>query len=197
MTAAVVEVDSKILAPALQQIPLSTILDALPFPEEAAPLKSALGALNQLSPRFVLNLGTASATVETVQGIVLPTIPTTDPTDPSGGEGEGTPGGGGTGGGSPDLGGGTSGSGTSPSAAAPGGTAAGADAGAPSALPPNGLVGAGLPKLFSIPTMLLLGALAGAAVAGSYLRRLGAAALGGGASCAHGLDSGLPDLRKA
>ena len=39
--------------------------------------------------------------------------------------------------------------------------------------------------------------LAGAAVAGSYVRRLGAAALGGGGACSHGLDSGLPDLRKA
>ncbi len=58
-------------------------------------------------------------------------------------------------------------------------------------------VAAGLPPLFSIPGLLLLGGIALAAVAGSYLRRLGAAALGGGASCSHGLDSGLPDLRKA
>ena len=56
---------------------------------------------------------------------------------------------------------------------------------------------AGLPKLFSIPGMLLLVAFAAAAVAGSWFRRIGAAALGGGAPCPHGLESGLPDLRKA
>ena len=32
---------------------------------------------------------------------------------------------------------------------------------------------------------------------GEHLRRMGALALGGGAACPHGLDSGLPDLRKA
>ena len=56
---------------------------------------------------------------------------------------------------------------------------------------------AGLPELFSIPGMLLIGAFALAAVAGSWFRRLGVAALGGGAPCSHGLESGLPDLRKA
>ena len=45
--------------------------------------------------------------------------------------------------------------------------------------------------------MLLLGGIALAGVAGSYLRKIGALALGGGAACTHGLDSGLPDLRKA
>ncbi len=58
-------------------------------------------------------------------------------------------------------------------------------------------LGAGLPPLFSIPGLLLVGGIALATVAGSYFRRMGAAALGGGAPCPHGLDSGLPDLRKA
>ncbi len=31
---------------------------------------------------------------------------------------------------------------------------------------------------------------------GTYVRRLGLAALGGSTSCPHGLTSGLPDLRK-
>jgi hypothetical protein len=56
---------------------------------------------------------------------------------------------------------------------------------------------AGLPPLTSVPGMLLMGGLLLAAVAGSWMRRLGVLALGGGAACPHGLDSGLPDLRKA
>ena len=60
-----------------------------------------------------------------------------------------------------------------------------------------GPVGAGLPELFSIPGALFFGGILGATVLGSYLRRLGLLALGGGVSCAHGLESGLPDLRKA
>ena len=55
----------------------------------------------------------------------------------------------------------------------------------------------GLPELFSIPGALFFGGILGATVLGSYLRRLGLLALGGGVSCAHGLESGLPDLRKA
>ena len=64
------------------------------------------------------------------------------------------------------------------------------------ALPPAALA-SGLPDLFSIPGLLLVGSIAGACVAGSYVRRMGALALGGGGACSHGLDSGLPDLRKA
>ena len=38
--------------------------------------------------------------------------------------------------------------------------------------------------------------LGGALLAGSYVRKIGAMVLGGAGACAHGLDSGLPDLRK-
>jgi hypothetical protein len=55
---------------------------------------------------------------------------------------------------------------------------------------------AGLPPLYSLPGVLLLGGIALASVAGSYLRRIGVLALGGAGSCSHGLDRGLPDLRK-
>src|SRR5690606_37783510 len=57
--------------------------------------------------------------------------------------------------------------------------------------------GAGLPPLNSIPGALMFGGLAAAGVLGMWLRRIGAAALGGAGSCSHGLDTGLPDLRKA
>jgi hypothetical protein len=44
--------------------------------------------------------------------------------------------------------------------------------------------------------MLLFAGLGGALLAGSYVRRLGALVLGAGGACPHGLESGLPDLRK-
>ena len=56
---------------------------------------------------------------------------------------------------------------------------------------------AGLPPLASIPGALLVGGVALAAAAGTWLRKIGVLALGGAATCTHGLDSGLPDLRKA
>ena len=49
----------------------------------------------------------------------------------------------------------------------------------------------------ALPWWAWVGGILGATVLGSYLRRLGLLALGGGVSCAHGLESGLPDLRKA
>ncbi|WP_244930075.1 choice-of-anchor P family protein [Nocardioides sp. W7] len=192
-----VEIDTAILAPVLQQIPLGKLLAEVPFPPEAAILKSLLGALPNLAPRVVLTLGSAQSEVDTVQGIPLPDLPAADtpetPDTPGGEEPPGAGGGAGDG-----AGGGAGGAGT---AAPPGGTggAPGAttDAAGVGDLPAAAPVAAGLPPLFSIPGMLLLGGIALATVAGSYLRRLGAAALGGGASCSHGLDSGLPDLRKA
>jgi hypothetical protein len=188
-----VEIDTAVLSPVLSQIPLATVLKEVPFPPEAAILKSLLGALPNLAPRVVLTLGAAESKVDTVQGIKLPAIPTPD-TDPGGdsdgddeGDGEAAPGAGGGGGGSTTP---PAGTGTAPTAEGSGSPGAGD-------LPAAAPVAAGLPPLFSIPGMLLLGGIALAGVAGSYLRRLGAAALGGGASCSHGLDSGLPDLRKA
>ena len=76
---------------------------------------------------------------------------------------------------------------TTPTAAAPATT--------DTALPPAELA-SGLPPLFSIPGLLLFGGIGAAVAAGSYVRRMGLAALGGGGACSHGLDSGLPDLRK-
>lgn len=186
-----VEIDTAILAPVLSQIPLATLLQDVPFPPEASILKSLIGALPNLAPRVVLTLGQAESTVDTVQGIAPPAIPSTDPTDPPTDDGS-TPAGDNGGGGSA-----AGGTGTTPPAgsSAPPSAASG---GAPSAgeLPPSAPVAAGLPPLFSIPGLLLIGGIALAGVAGTYLRRLGAAALGGGASCSHGLDSGLPDLRR-
>ncbi|HEX8780345.1 MAG TPA: hypothetical protein VF728_04145, partial [Nocardioides sp.] len=55
----------------------------------------------------------------------------------------------------------------------------------------------GLPALNTIPGALTMGGILAAIGAGTWLRRIGVMALGGAATCSHGLDSGLPDLRQA
>ena len=183
----IVQIDTKTLTDALRTLPLQDILDQLP--EEAKDLKKALQAGINLSPRIVLHLGRATSKVETADPITIPdVVPDNDPEPEETTEG-GTSGGGGGGGGTAGTGaaGGVTSPGTTPAASAPDTSA--------TALPTAELA-SGLPALFSIPGLLMIGAIAGACVAGSYVRRMGAMALGGGAACSHGLDSGLPDLRK-
>lgn len=193
----VVEVDLATLAPVLSQLPLGQLVS--PLPEEMRQLKNAIGAISHLSPRIVLHLGRAASEVQRAPKIDFE-LPTTEPPsnnttgdgDTSGGASGGT-----AGSGSGSLGG----SGTAGSAPTDAGAAS--DAGGGDSAPSDGDLtdaapaGAGLPPLNSIPGALLFGGIALAAVAGSYLRRIGALALGSGAACPHGLDSGLPDLRKA
>ncbi|MQW76149.1 hypothetical protein GHK92_09705 [Nocardioides sp. dk4132] len=195
-----IEVDTAVLSPLLKQLrgPIDELIKSIPFPEEAAIVKSLLSSVPDLAPRLVLTLGTATATVDTVQGIEPPAVePPSEPTEP--GPDTGTE----PGGDAAVPPGGDTGAGSDPAAPAPGGDvpAAGGGGGGDAApggeMPAAAPVAAGLPALFSIPGMLLLGGLALAGVAGSYLRKIGALALGSGAACTHGLDSGLPDLRKA
>jgi hypothetical protein len=182
----IVTIDLKTLKPVLSQLPLGTILAQVPFPPEAALLKSLLGSIGNLSPKIVLHLGYTTSAVDTVKAIPIPsTVPDNDPTgDPS--ESAGGTTGGATGGGT-DLGGDTS-------ALPPADPSAPATDAAPELA--NTSATSGLPPLFSIPGMLLFAGLGGALLAGSYVRRLGALVLGAGGACAHGLESGLPDLRK-
>ena len=182
----IVTIDLKTLKPVLSQLPLGQILAQIPFPPEAALLKSLLSSIGNLSPKIVLHLGYTTSAVDTVQSIPIPdTVPDNDPTsDPT--ESEGGTTGGATGGGT-DLGGDTS-------ALPPvDGSATATDA-APELA--NTSATSGLPPLFSIPGLLLFAGLGGALLAGSYFRRLGAMVLGAGGACPHGLESGLPDLRK-
>ncbi len=178
----VVEIDSKVFTDVLRTLPLQDILNQLP--PEMADLTKALGAAVNLAPRLVLHLGRATSKVETVDPIDIPdVVPDNDP------GGDGTSGGTGGGTGTGGLGGTT----TPPAdtAVAPTGDAPVGD------LPDAALASSNLPPLFSIPGVLLVAGIGAAVVAGSYARRLGVAALGAGAACSHGLDSGLPDLRKA
>jgi len=183
-----VELDLKTVNKVLTQLPLSDIF--IELPDDLGPLKSALLSAANLASRVVVNLAVADATIQTSDAIIPPVIPEpeteeeTAPTDESGAAGGNTSGG-------------SSGtSGAVPPSSTP--TAPGGDV-APAAgeLPADAALASGLPKLFSIPGVLLFGGLALATVLGSYMRKMGALALGGGAACSHGLDSGLPDLRKA
>jgi hypothetical protein len=185
----IVDIDTSILRHKLDALPwnvFTDIVNQVPFPPEAGPVKSALLSAVTLAPRFVLHLGTATSTVQTVQGIEIP--PVVPDNDPGGDDEVGT--GGGTGS--------SSGGSVSPGSTTPttGGDTTPTDTG-DSTTEATEPVAAGLPPLFSIPGLLLFGGIAAASVAGSYFRKLGVAALGGGAACTHGLDSGLPDLREA
>lgn len=186
-----IEIDAKTLRQQLSVLPLGTLVDALP--SEPPELKGALQALTGLAPKIVVNLGTASTEVDTVQGIPLPDVdaaPEDEAAEEPGAE-DGGAAGGGTGGGGVPAGS------SAPSTTGPTSTAGGAAPAAGSALPAAELTGSGLPPLYSLPGALLIGGVALAAVGGSWLRKAGVIALGGAGSCSHGLDSGLPDLRKA
>jgi hypothetical protein len=172
----VVELNMRPLTKILDQLPLAALLDMVP--EQAGPLKDVLGLLTGLSSRIVVSLANASATVDTVAPIAPPVADATEEPEaeaPSGDNADAAP----------------------PVDTAPPTTPESSE----SSAPPGDLdatpLGAGLPPLFSIPGILLYGGIALASVAGSYFRKVGAAALGAGAPCPHGLDSGLPDLRKA
>lgn len=183
----IVEIESAKLRAMLDDVPFDDLVDQVP--DETGQLKSLLGAAVHLAPRYVITLGSASTVVDTVDPIAAPPAA---PTGNAGGNGA-AGGGGATGGGS-----------AAPTAAAPGGSAA---PGVAADAPGNGAttgeltgaeqMGNGLPPLNSIPGALTLGGIIAAVAAGSWLRKIGAIALGGAGTCPHGLDSGLPDLRKA
>ncbi|GAA1164910.1 choice-of-anchor P family protein [Nocardioides aquiterrae] len=179
-----VEIDAGKLMKQLHQLPIDDVINQLP--NDPKELKSTLQAISGLSPRIVITLGTATTQVETVDAIDIPAdVPDNDP-----GSTDGSASGGG-------AASGPSASGGAPSATAPGPAASGDAPSADGDLPPSQLTGSGLPPLYSIPGAILMAGIALAAVGGTWLRRIGVIALGGAGSCPHGLDSGLPDLRKA
>ncbi|WP_121257884.1 choice-of-anchor P family protein [Nocardioides ferulae] len=185
----VVDLDLAVLKGHLKALPLQQILDQIPA--EAGELKTLLQTVVGLAPRVVVTLGAATSTVDTVQGLDMPDdVPDNDPNGEPVDDADGSAAGdGGAVGGT----GGVASGDVPPADAGAGAAGDGADGDLTDAAP----MGAGLPPLFSIPGFLLFAGIAAATVAGSWLRRIGALALGGGAACPHGLDCGLPDLRKA
>lgn len=196
MPGLVVDFDLTVLRKQLK--PLTDVLNELVFqiPDEAGQLKSLIGAAANLSPRMVFTLGGSTAEVDTSQAVAPPPPPPTDepteePTEEATEDGAAGTGGTDTGGAPPAS--------TDPGTTPPGTSAPPTDT-APATTEATAPVSSaevpGLPGVFSFPGLLLYGGLAGATVAGLYTRKLGALALGGAGSCQHGLDSGLPDLRK-
>lgn len=183
-----VVLDLAVLRKQLDTGPLEEVVSEITkqFPEEAKELRAAVGALFQVAPKLVLTLGNAASTTTTIQGIDFPAIEVPDepldmgasgPTGTSGGVGSGTVGG----------------AAVPPSAGAVGPTATGATTTDVATEP----VAAGLPPLASVPGALLVGGIVLASGVGWWLQRIGGFVLGGAGACAHGLESGVPDLRKA
>jgi hypothetical protein len=172
-------IETKTLSPLLSLIPAATLAQLIPA--GAGPVKGVVSGLSSLAPKVVITLGVASATVDTVPPVDAPPVDAAPPADKPGA-----------------------------AAAVAGAPATGPlpqTAPVPGGLPPAAGPSAadtvlesaspGLPKLYSFSGMLLVGAFAAVAAAGGWMRRLGALSMGAGAACSHGLDTGLPDLRRA
>jgi hypothetical protein len=180
--------DLTVLRKQLDTGPLEDVVSEITkqFPDEAKELRSAVGALFQVAPKLVLTLGNAASTTTTIQGIDFPVIEVPEEPLDMGASGPAASSGGVSGG----AVGGTAVPPSSGAAAAGGGEAVTTDvATAP--------MGAGLPPLASIPGALLVGGIVLASGVGWWLQRIGGFVLGGAGACAHGLESGVPDLRKA
>jgi hypothetical protein len=180
--------------------PLRRSLDDFPFeevlgliPDQAAELRKLLGAATQLAPKFVITAGNAAAETTTVPKMEfdLPPVDAGDlngaavpPGGPSSGSTDGLSSG--SAGGAVDVG-------AADAAGAAGAADGSGDVGALAAEP----MSAGLPPLASIPGALMVGAFVIAAGVGWWLQKIGGLVLGGAGSCSHGLETGVPDLRRA
>ena len=180
-------IDTKVLR---SQLDTGALEDAVSqvtkqLPDEAAQLRSLVGALFQLSPKIVITAGNAASAVATVEGVPFPPIGTTapPPADGSGSSAAGAAGG--------AVPGSASGAGSVPAGATTGaGTPATTDVATRNAA-------AGLPPLASVPGALLVGGIVLASGVGWWLQRIGGFVIGGAGACSHGLETGIPDLRKA
>ena len=166
----------------LNKLPLADLINK--FPDQAGQVKSLLLAALDAHPKVVLKLGEVSSNAQVVPAIDLggnpgstttvppastPTIPTTGGTGGTGSTGTGGVG--------------------APTAAAPVPTAT-------TPLKTTASAPAGLPKVGGLPGALALAGFALAGGVGLWLRRGLTGVFGGAGACAHGLQSGLPDLRK-
>lgn len=173
-------IDTKPLRALLPKLPLAELLADVDFPGQASILKGLIIALGEAAPRLDIVLGSSFAEANTIAGIDFPPLP----------EGEVAP--------PPDLGGGDGGEipidgGAIPEEVPP---IAGGEAPTVST-PVNPLANVpGLPGLGSIPLWLTLAGLALALGAGWYIRNAGSMLFGAAGTCSHGLQAGIPDLRK-
>lgn len=183
-----VVLDLAVLRKQLDTGPLEEVVTAITkeFPEEADQLKSAVGALFQVAPKLVLTLGNAASSTTTIQGIDFPVIDVPEEPLDMGASGPA--------GGAGGVAGGEVGSAAVPPASGTPGAVGGEAVTTDVATAP---MGAGLPPLASIPGALLVGGIVLASGVGWWLQRIGGFVLGGAGACAHGLESGVPDLRKA
>lgn len=163
----------------------SGALDSLVYslPDQLAELKKVLGASLHLSPRIVLTLGSARS-----EAVALPPVdvggtapsnaeqPSANPAPPSSA---------------------ASASGIPGSAAPAAGSAPEVAGALPTTTADVRPAAAGLPPLDSVPGMLMTLGLVLAAGLGWWFQKIGGLVLGAAGSCAHGLSTGVPDLRKA
>jgi hypothetical protein len=160
--------------------PLQDLISQIPK------IGSTLGPLLGLGPKIVIRIGDVYSTATGAPAYVGPTV------NPGGGNH--TPGSGQTGGnpvpplntgGSPPI---NSGGGVPLPSTTPTGTT-----GTPPSTQPSAFT---LPGLGDVPKALIIGGLALALASGWLFRMLSGFILGGAGSCAHGLATGVPDLRK-
>lgn len=173
-------IDTKPLRALLPKLPLAELLADVEFPGQAAILKGLIIALGEAAPKISIVLGSSYAEATTIAGIDFGETPGGEiepPVDP-GGE-------------------------VLPEVPIPGGPidelppVAGPQAPTVST-PVNPLSNIpGLPALGSTPMWMLLAGIALALGAGWYIRNAGVLLFGAAGSCAHGLQAGIPDLRKA
>jgi hypothetical protein len=165
----------------LPKLPLADLVSKLPdLPGQASILKGLIIALGQATPQVDLVLGQSMAQAETVAGIDDGTpSPPTGPTTSPGSTGNTA---------IPPTSTGPIGPETAPAADVP-------PIVTPGITNPNKLA-SGLPDLGGLPTWMALLGLAIAGGAGWYIWRAGGLMFGAATQCAHGLKSGIPDLRK-
>jgi hypothetical protein len=182
-----ISIDTRVLRSQLDTSAVQAAVEQVTgnLPDDASQLKSLVGALFQVSPKVVITAGNAQVAATTIQGVTFP--PLDLPTVPAGASATG-------------VGSGVSGTGATSAGSLPGGAAPAPAAGAGAPVTTDvatAPVAAGLPPLASIPGALLVGGLVLASGVGWWLQRIGGFVIGGAGACAHGLETGIPDLRKA